>query len=206
MVQKKMAAGKPAAKGLRQTTAPVTKKTAIAKPATSAAKVGDAIWDQKKVKDFVQGKITLGELQGISKKTQYKIAEMGYGLCSQGKYVEADKLFAGLVALDPRDPYFLLARGSVAQKQDNLAEADRWYSEALRHAPSHAVALANRGEVRMELGRLQEGAVDLIAALKHDPDLKEPTSRRARALLVGLKTTLDEGAAARKPATARKVR
>lgn len=152
------------------------------------------VWDKKSLEKFLQGKITLGELQGFSKQTQYKLAEMGYNMVGGGKLDDAEKIFRGLVALDPKDPYFLLATGSIAQRKGDLTDAERWYTEALKHSPDHAVALANRGEVRLELGKLQEGAEDLIEGLKNDPKLIQPTSQRARALLVGLKATLDEAA------------
>ncbi len=144
----------------------------------------EIVWDKKALKKFVKGKITLAELQGFSKETQYKLAELGFNMISGGKLDEAEKIFRGLVALDPKDPYFLLATGSIAQRRSDFKDAERWYSEALKLSPDHAVALANRGEVRLELGELQKGAEDLIEALKHDPKLEQPTSQRARALLV----------------------
>lgn len=154
----------------------------------------DIVWNEKAVKRFAKGKITLGELQGFSKETQYKLAELGFNMIAGGKLDEAEKIFRGLVALDPKDPYFLLASGSISQRKGELQEAERWYSEALKHSPDDVVALANRGEVRLELGQLQEGAEDLIESLKQDPKLEQATSQRARALLVGLKETLDEAA------------
>ena len=161
---------------------------------TPASKEPEIVWDEKALKRFIKGKITLAELQGFSKETQYKLAELGFNMVSGGKLDEAEKIFRGLVALDPKDPYFLLASGSIAQRKGELQQAEKWYSEALERSHDHAVALANRGEVRLELGKLQEGAEDLIESLKLDPKLEQPTSQRARALLVGLKETLDEAA------------
>lgn len=168
----------------------------------------EIVWDQKALKRFLKGKITLAELQGFSQETQYKLAELGFNMIGGGKLDEAEKIFRGLVALNPKDPYFLLANGSICQRKNELQEAEKWYSEALKQSPDHAVALANRGEVRLELGQLQEGAEDLIESLKQDPKLEQATSQRARALLVGLKETLDEAAqnAADKPKSKNKTK
>ncbi len=132
---------------------------------------------------FVQGTITLGELGGVSKAEQTQIAQHGFDHLEQGKLKTAQRIFEGLLALDPRDDYFLLALGTIAQRRARHEEAERLYSQALELAPVSPHALANRGEVRILLGRPSEGTEDLIAAIRADPELTEEATRRASATL-----------------------
>lgn len=139
--------------------------------------------DPRRMKQFLEGQITLGELEGISKQAQNEIAKLGHRNLLQGKLKDARKVFAGLVALDPRDSYFRLAMGSVAQRQRQNEEAERHYSDALVLDPKSVHAYANRGEVRLLLGKTVEGAKDLFEAVKLDPQGKEEVTRRAQASL-----------------------
>src|SRR5687768_10105184 len=50
---------------------------------------------------FLRGHKTLGELEGITKQEQYKMAEVGYRLLTEGKLKEGKEVFFGLCALDP---------------------------------------------------------------------------------------------------------
>ena len=64
---------------------------------------------------FIQGQITLGDLEGIDKEAQYQMAEKGYQLIEEGKLKDGKIVFEGLLALDPFDAYFLTALGSIAR-------------------------------------------------------------------------------------------
>lgn len=153
----------------------------------NAKKVG---WDPRMIRRFLSGHITLGELEEISKEDQYKMAKSGHRLLKQGKVDPAEKIFRGLLSLDPRDAYFHMAVGSCAQRRGDAVSAEAAYSASLQINPYSPFALANRGEVRLMLGRLVDGAQDLVAALQQDPELKQPTSRRAQATLRMLQAQL----------------
>jgi Tfp pilus assembly protein PilF len=77
--------------------------------------------------------------------------------------------------------------GSIAAEAEELDEADERFSRALSFNPYSVPALASRGEVRLRQGRLAEGKVDLEAALAQDPQAKQETTVRARALLASMK-------------------
>jgi tetratricopeptide (TPR) repeat protein len=140
-------------------------------------------WDPGRVRQFIIGEITLGELEGIDKAAQYKMAETGFQLLQQGKLDDAKKVFEGLLTLDPKDAYFHMVLGSIAQRRNQFEDSEKHYSRSLRINAYSPSALANRGEVRVELGRLAEGLEDLKQAVKEDPGAREAATQRARALI-----------------------
>jgi tetratricopeptide (TPR) repeat protein len=170
----------------------VAKKPDVKPAPAKKSKARKVAWDPKRLARFVAGVITLGELEGISKDEQYEMAKLGHRLIKQGKLADAMKVFEGLVALDPRDAYFHMALGSIAQRSDQLEEAEERYTRALAINPYSPVALANRGEVRMMRGRMLEGAKDLMKALEEDPAGTEQATKRARATISVLLQQLRE--------------
>lgn len=155
-------------------------------------KVKRVAWDPKRLSQFVAGFITLGELEGISKDEQYEMAKLGHRLLREGRLPDAKKVFEGLVTLDPRDAYFHLALGAIAQKSDDLTEAEKRYTAALEINPYSPHALANRGEVRMMLGKMVDGAKDLMRALEEDPNAEQEATKRARATIGVVLQQLEE--------------
>ena len=149
-------------------------------------------WNPERVQQFLAGQITLGDLEGISKPDQYKMAESGFRFLSEGKREKAKKVFEGLLALDPFDAYFHMALGSIAQQDGKLDDAEKSYSRALEINPFSAPALANRGEARLLLGRLADAMEDLAKAIQLDPEGKDPAVQRARGLAAAAKLQLDE--------------
>lgn len=163
-----------------------------AEEAARAAAAGAEIvaYDPNRVRQFVLGHITLGDLEGISKEEQYDMAKIGYAFLEQNELDRALDMFRGLVALDPYDAYFHTALGAIAQRQERLEDAEKHYTRALEINPFSATALANRGEVRLQLGRLVEGAEDLVRAVQEDPQGREPATRRAQSLAEAVRTQL----------------
>jgi len=160
-------------------------------PAADAARAAGArAWHPERVKQFLRGQITLGDLEGITKPEQYEMAKIGYSYLTSGKLDKAKTVFEGLIALDPYDAYFHTALGSIAQQQNQLQEAEARYSRALEINPFSPVARAHRGEIRVMTGRLYEGAEDLLRALQEDPQAREASTVRARATLQAVKEQL----------------
>ncbi|GEM_PF-396781 len=171
--------------------------TQIPKPSQElielAEKAGATIvaYSPHRVDMFTRGLITLGELQGINKDAQYKMAKVGFDYMREGKLEPAQKVFEGLQALDPFDAYFHTCLGAISQELGDVERAELLYSRALEINPYSPVALAQRGEIRLSGGRLSEAIDDLSKALKEDPEGKEPATRRARVLLTMVRQTLD---------------
>lgn len=169
--------------------AKANKSASPAKPKPIAQASGETLslaYDAKMLNDFVLGNITLGELEGIDKKVQYQIAERGYKLLQEGRLDEADKIFRGLVTLDPFDSYFHTVLGSILQRRDQKDEAIEEYSRALKVNPLNVTALANRGEVYFVQGRILEATQDIQAALQNDPNCTELATKRCRVLALAL--------------------
>lgn len=153
------------------------------KPAPADGSQRARAFDPRRLKQFVQGLITLGELQGISKDEQYRMAEAGHGLLRSGKLEDAERIFSGLVALDPHDAYFHLALGAIEQRRGALETADAHYTRALACNPVSLPALANRGEIRILAGKVTEGARDLLKVAELDPENLDEATKRAKALI-----------------------
>lgn len=147
-------------------------------------------YDPRAIQAFVSGQITLGDLEGVTKEEQYQVAQLGFTCLTSGKLDEAERIFAGLLALDPFDAYFNLALGSVAQQQGRLEEAELKYTRCLEINPYSASAHAHRGEIKIQTGRLGEGTEDLVRSVELDPEGKEPATLRARSTLSILKEKL----------------
>ncbi len=152
--------------------------------------------DPKVVEDFMRGRITLGELQGFDKGSQGKVATIGLEYLENGKFIEAENVFTGLLAMDPYEPFYFEALGSICQRREDWPNAEAWYSRALEAAAEKntrsATARANRGEVRLMMGRLEDAVDDLTQAIVEDPDFKEPTTERARRLLAEVNRQIEE--------------
>ena len=147
--------------------------------------------DEAGLKEFLNGKITLGEFEGVDKESQYQMAQMGYHFVEQGKLDEANSIFEGLIALDPKDGYFSMALGVVAQRQERYEDAEHWYSLAIEGDKKNPIIYANRGEARMNSGNLKGAVNDLVKALTLDPEAKEQTTQRARGLLLQVQSELN---------------
>jgi tetratricopeptide (TPR) repeat protein len=81
------------------------------------------------------------------------------------------------VALAPREPWALLARGWRRLDAGRAAEAEIDLTAGLARAKGNKWGLVLRARARLILGRLAEARADLESALAHDPDLG--SSRRA---------------------------
>jgi tetratricopeptide (TPR) repeat protein len=150
--------------------------------------------DPRRVREFLLGRITLGELEGLDKPAQYELAQAGYAYLEQNQLEPAARIFRGLAVLDPYDAYFQLALGWITHKQGELDQAEKHYSRSLEIHPRSSPALAGRGEVRLQQGRLLEAAEDLTRAIQEDPEGRLPASARAQALVVSLRHQLEQTA------------
>ncbi|HRC85665.1 MAG TPA: hypothetical protein PK413_08660 [Thermoanaerobaculia bacterium] len=159
--------------------------------AAAAAGAQIVAYNPKKLRDFVLGRITLGELEGIGKKAQYELAETGYAYLAENLLDKARRIFRGLALLDPYDAYFQLALGWIAQRENQLEEAEGYFSRSLEINPYSAPALAGRGEVRLRRGKLLEAAQDLTGAVREDPEVRQPATSRALALIAILRKQLE---------------
>lgn len=208
---KKGAPAAPAAKGKAEPEQPSSRRAAIKQPVSSgidkkkgagrkltqeeidkAAAEGRKIvaYSPNEMELFLKGHRTLGEIQGISKEEQYKMAEVGYRLLSEGKLAEGKQVFFGLCALDPFDSYFITCLASAHQQENDAKEAERLYTRALEINPWNVTARTHRGELRALDGRLSDAVDDLTRALQDDPKGNDPAVKRAAVLLRAIQAQL----------------
>ena len=57
---------------------------------------------------FLEDRISLAELQGVSREQLFQLAEAGHIRFKHGRLDEAQKIFQGLIVLDHRNAYCLL--------------------------------------------------------------------------------------------------
>jgi tetratricopeptide (TPR) repeat protein len=148
--------------------------------------------DPRRVREFLLGRVTLGELEGLDKPAQYELAQAGYAYLEQNQLEPAARIFRGLAVLDPFDAYFQLALGWITHQQGELGQAEKHYSRSLEINPRSAPARVGRGEVRLQQGRLLEAAEDLTRAIQEDPEGRQPASARAQTLVVTLRHQLEQ--------------
>ena len=141
----------------------------------------------QRLKQFLEGAITLGELEGIDKEVQMKIAKNGFTLLNQGKLNKAKTIFEGLLALDPFDAYFHTALGSIAFRDKDMETALSHFDKALSINPFFSTARAHRGEIRLARNDFTGAIEDLIEAINADPENEQPATQRARALIGTIK-------------------
>lgn len=147
---------------------------------------------QERFARFMQGKITWAELTRTSMAQLYALADLGYNLFEQAKYEEARKIFSGLAAFNPYDPYFHAVLGSIFAKQDQMDAALREYGLAIQLDAGDPQVFVNRAEVLISLGRLEEAIADLKRAIDADPQGDHPSSLRAKVLVEATNKILSE--------------
>jgi predicted Zn-dependent protease len=134
------------------------------------------------VERYLKGELTWAQIAGVSMEQAYAIAELGHNLFTQGKLVDAEKIFLGLVEVNPKDGYFQGVLGSILARQGRLDDALEALTRASQLGPVDSHVFVNRAEILLRLGRLEEGLADLRRVLEIDPNPTSPTHMRAKAM------------------------
>ncbi|MBI4816164.1 MAG: tetratricopeptide repeat protein [Deltaproteobacteria bacterium] len=129
-----------------------------------------------------KGEATLQEVKGYSDEELYHIAQHGYTLFLNGKVSDAQTVFEGLVAIDPRNEYYYRALGVVYHRRGAVDRAIRQFDAALQLNPGSLHALVNRAEVHISRRDFSVALDDLGRAVRLAGDSEEPIARKARAL------------------------
>ena len=99
-----------------------------------------------------------------------------------GQLDEADALYRGVLATDPKQFDALHMLGLIAARRERYGEADGLIQRALDVNPRSAVAYNNRGNVLSELHRFDEALAAYDSALALRPDYPDAMSNRALVL------------------------
>jgi tetratricopeptide (TPR) repeat protein len=134
------------------------------------------------VRRWAKGEATLQELKGYGEEELHCIASQGYTLFLNGKIKDAQTIFEGLVAIDPRNDYYYRALGVVYHRQGDVERAIRQFTHAVTVAPRSPAAYLNRAEVHISRRDVDAALADLEQALAVCRDPADPLARKARAL------------------------
>ena len=136
---------------------------------------------------FMNGLITLQELEGISDEEMETIYALGYNFFTYGKYDAAKDIFTGLTAYAPYTAHYWRALGAVNQQMKDYAEAIAAYEMAIANDESDVVSYVYRGESQILSGNPEVGLQDLDRVLEVGLEFPEYAAWVQRSeLLLGL--------------------
>ncbi len=134
---------------------------------------------EETVRAFLLGDVTLAQLEGVSAKELYGVADLGYDFLEEGRPDVARRLFEGLCAYNPFDPYFHALLASACRRLGENDRAIRHYRSAVELFPGDIHCWINLGEVLLVEGRRLSDEGDTSAAL---PLFSEATKAFRKAL------------------------
>jgi type III secretion system low calcium response chaperone LcrH/SycD len=134
------------------------------------------------VQRWAKGEKTLMQLKGYSEDELYSIAQQGYTLFLNGKIKDAQTIFEGLTAVDPRNDYYYRALGVVYHRLGDAEKAIKQFTHAVTVAPKQPTAYVNRAEVHIARRDYEKALTDLDYAIRVAVDLSAPIARKALAL------------------------
>ncbi len=140
------------------------------------------LYSTERVQKWLKGELTLQELNAINGPEMLSMAMVGFQLYEQGRLDDAEVIFTGLQALDPREAYYLTALGAVHLAKEDLDLALRCFNQAIKLNNKEIASYVNRGEVHLRQGKILEAAEDFKAAVDLDPKGTDPLTHRARVL------------------------
>lgn len=136
---------------------------------------------EDEVRAWAEGRRTLKDIKGYSDEELYEISQLGYLLFLNGRLREAQTMFEGLVAVDPRNEYYYRALGVVYHRQGDAERAIRQFTHAITVAPRSVQAYVNRAEVHIARRDFARALADLKDASQLGPS-QHPVVRKAQAL------------------------
>jgi cytochrome c-type biogenesis protein CcmH/NrfG len=129
----------------------------------------------------------VADLFGLTRDEMDAIEVLGFHLYEQGRSIEAQAIFQGLIALDHRMYQGYAGMGALAMAEEKLDEASQWLTKAVQRNPHDPTVQANLGETLLRLGRFDAAGAAFEKALQLDPEQKDPGVNRARAIVAGIK-------------------
>ena len=115
---------------------------------------------------FMNGLITLQELEGISDEEMETIYALGYNFFTYGKYDAAKDIFTGLTAYAPYTAHYWRALGAVNQQMKDYVEAIAAYDMAIANDENDVVSYVYRGESQILSSNVEAGLKDLDKVLQ----------------------------------------
>ena len=136
----------------------------------------------RQLQKWADGRSSLREVFGFSQDELYSIARTAHAYYCQGYLEQARSLYQGLYALDPVEPYFVNALGTVELADGNGKLAVAAYDVAVKLAPDSPEGYVGRAEARAFLGDQKHAISDLkLASGVADPE--HPLKSKIEAML-----------------------
>lgn len=137
---------------------------------------------------------TPAAILGITDTQIKAIVALGYNQYQQGRLKDAEVAFRGVTALDNQSYMGWAGVGAVAlaKKPPDLNTAFDSLTKAAALKPDDGTIQANLGEVLLRQGKVEEAKGHLEKAFQLDPNHKDPGVNRARAIVSGLNTIVQE--------------
>ncbi len=143
---------------------------------------------KKLASQWSQGRVTLKQIVGLSDEELFAIASQGYYMFLQGKSEQARVIFEGLVAIDPKNPYYYRALGAIYWRLKDSGKAIKQFTYAIRVSPNDISSYVNRAEVLVAQRDFEGAKSDLEHAIAHGRANDTALVRKARAMLRMIRT------------------
>lgn len=140
---------------------------------------------------FLEDKVSLAEMQGISRDDLFKLADAGYVKLKHGRIDEAEKIYQALIILDHRNAYFHAVMGTIHQKRMRPIEAIMEYTQAVALNRKESSAYVNRGEIYLRHKNYKKAAEDFRRVITLDPEGRNLWANRARSLVIAIKRSIE---------------
>ncbi|MCC7540528.1 MAG: tetratricopeptide repeat protein, partial [Deltaproteobacteria bacterium] len=106
--------------------------------------------------EVARGSLPLRAFRGIPDEALAAVRVLGHQLAEAGRDDDARAVFAGLVALDPRDAYARTALATLCLRAGDALGAEAHLRTVLRDRPTDRAALVRLGAALLGQGRLDE--------------------------------------------------
>jgi len=135
------------------------------------------------VEKLAKKEVIPAQMLGISVDEQRVLAVLGYDAITKKNYERAEKIFRGLITLNPQANLGFTGMGKLRAEQGKTEEALKAFTDALKVFPSDIEALVGRGEILMKKGQKKAALPQFLQAAYLDGFNTEPAGARAREIL-----------------------
>jgi predicted Zn-dependent protease len=136
------------------------------------------------VQSLAEGSITLQRFRGYSDEALHAVARQAIVLFLQGKVADAQSIFQGLAAINPKDAYFARMLGVVECAAGQRANALAAFETAIKLDPQEPAGCVGRAEVLLAMGQKARAVEDLKRAVAAGGEPR--LAAKARAMLAAL--------------------
>jgi tetratricopeptide (TPR) repeat protein len=139
-----------------------------------------------KLRNILAGKEALDPNVELSQNQLAALAALGFRFYEQGNLRDAQTLFEWLTVLDSNLYFGHAGLGAMALRNEKLDDAVRHLQRAAELQPQDPAVYTNLGEALLRRTNFAEAATAFDQALKLDPNERNPSANRARAILQGM--------------------